>query len=57
MYEARHPKADINHLSLRRDKSGRGTITVEEYVQMERRNLVEYLQSRIEKPLKAVNKE
>lgn len=56
MYEAHHPKGDINRVQLRRDQSPGGLIVVEEYVQIERNSLVEYLQGRIENLLEVDKK-
>ena len=55
MYEAQHPKADVDRLYLQRCEGGRGLIGLEDCVQVEVHSLENYLSTSKEKILKEVS--
>ena len=55
MYDAQHPKADVNRLYLKRCDGGRGLIGVEDCAQAEVNSLDKYLSASEEKMWKEVS--
>ena len=55
MYEADHPKADVDRLYLQRCEGGRGLIELEDCVQVEVYSLEKYLTTSKNKILKEVS--
>ena len=55
MYDAQHPKADVDMLHLKRCDGGRGLIGVEDCVQAEINSLDKYLSASEEKILKELS--
>ena len=57
MHGAHHPNADIDRLYMKRSSGGRGLIGVKDCVDIERKNLIDYVNASHENLLKAVKKE
>ena len=56
MYEAYHPKANVDKLHLQRCEGGRGRLGLEDCVQVEVNSLKKYLSTSKEKILKEVSR-
>ena len=57
MYRALHPRADTDRLYMKREKGGRGMISIEDCIEMETHNMKEYLEKSEENMLKEVLEE
>ena len=57
MYRALHPQADTDRLYMKREKGGRGMISIEDCIEMETHNMKEYLEKSEENMLKEVLEE
>ena len=46
LYDAIHPRADVDHLYVRKDEGGRGLMSILDTVRYEKPSMIEYIRNR-----------